>query len=313
MPVRRILLFGLVPAFAVAIAVLLVGINLKQPRLTARAVVTVDWNLMPSVPNDKEAEKLRAEWRSRLTDELIHLPNSDAELADILESVNALSNSPNTNRVLVSELKRGLRITLLKQTAECDQFSIEVQNNNTNFAYAAAQCMVPGITSKIKNEARIAGGVAALSSYSNVAHDIQRREFLKTERERLRELGSYSFDHEPRQRLAEIDAEINKLESSQMESAFGMLGNAGHVFFTDPVKVVEQVHLEKKSHQSGLGILVVAAILGCAAGMGGLVLHKLTSAKEATAPPRIPPPIPSTRSQNPPFLPPPIPASPRLN
>lgn len=317
------ILFGLIPAILVAGAVLLVGTAAKPARFTARTTFAVDWNAMPSVPNDEQAEKVRAEWRKQLVREVIQLPSADAEIADILERANALTANPNTNSAIISELKKGLRIVLSRQTAECDQFTIEVRNSNTNFAHAAALCVLQGITSKIKTEARTAGGLAAWRSYENVEDVIQKKDELRTERRRLQNLDS---SYEARQRIQEIDAELGRLEWDHTEAGFGLLGNLGQTFFSDPVRVVEEVHIERSGNESGFGILFTAAILGCAAGMVGFVSHRFASVKSTTpramssvlpmipTPPPIPPRpplIPQSQSMTPRFLPPPVPVQPR--
>lgn len=275
-------LFGLIPALLIAGAVLLLGLAKKPPRFTARAAFAVDWNSMPSVPNDKQADKVRTAWRHRIVTEVLQLPNSEGAIVDILERADALSNNQDKNGAVIAELKRGLRVKLLNQTAGCDQFSVEVQNNDTNFARAGAQGILQGTMARLKDEAKTAGGLAALRSSANVQDVIRHKDDLKTERRKLQEAGSLLSRERASQRLQEIDAELFALELDHAVAGLGFLGNLFGVVSTEGVKVIEKVQVEKRGAGYEISILFIAVILGCSTGAAGLLTHRLLQTELAT-------------------------------
>lgn len=320
MPKGRIIIF-LIPASVLAAALVLIGIAATPPKFTARTTFAIDWNVMPSVPNDERADRGRSDWRKQIISEFINLPKSADALAAILENNDLLSNDPRGKNAIIAALKGRVRVKLVEHTADGDQFRIEVHNNDPIMARNAANAVLQGIISQIEGEAEFGGGLAAARSLANVANVVQSKADLEAERQSL--LGNHSqpLTPEDRQRLQEIEQELALLEGDHAVAGLGLVVNLVGLLGTDAVKVIEETHVENRRAGYGLSVLFMAATLGCMAGVAGLVTRRLVQTKNATnattpiVPPVIGPPqsvrrqppfVGQIQSLSPPVLPPPI-------
>lgn len=311
----EVLLFGLAPAIFVAVVVLLIGIAAKPSKYTATATFEVDWNSMPSVPNDEKAQKVRENWRKSIIGEVIGLPNSEAGISDILDRAGVV-----TNRALAAaSLKKGLRVSLTKQTDDRDLFTVQMRAGDTNAAQLAAGWVLNGTVAKLNSEAQAARGLAGLRSYANVQGVIQTKENLGQELRELQQQRSRVDSPEVRLRINEIEAQLNNAEIDHAEAGLGFLANVGGMLFGDSVKVVDDVHVERRTASYGTGVLLTAFGLGCVAGILGLGIRFVATqlakprATAASVPPKLlipqgeqrPPVVAPPASAKPPILTPP--------
>ncbi len=305
-----LLVFGLVPAVVVAGAVLLVGIAIMPPRFVARAAFVVDWETMPSVPSDENAEKVRINWRKAIIADVTSLPKSEKTIHDFLERCGDLNDSQSNRPVVISKLSRWLRVTMAREPDNVDRFTIEMRDNDSKWAEAVVDAVLQDDLSRLDTQAKTGSGVAAGRSWANVAEVIQKKADLEKELRELENTYSRPFDDAVAQRCESIKQELQKLEVDHLESGLSLLANSAGIVFNDSIKVGEATHVERLKAGLGLLVVLVAVGLGGTAGFAGLLTRKgvlagtTSNAKAIRQPPPInqyegpePPPLP--RSQPP--------------
>jgi len=279
-PVRRVpswLAFGLVPAVIVAGAVLLISIASTPPRFVARAIFEVDWKSMPSVPNDPQAEESRDKWRKQIISKVTSLPQSKQKISDLLDRVDGFNGSQTDRAAVISKFQRWLRFKLANQTADSDRFIVEMRDADPDSAKAEANWATHGIVAGLRTESRFGSGLAALRSYSNVDDIIEKEDALREEQRKLDYTYSPPFPDDVQERYEQIESELNKLEQEHMEAGFGLLFNFRDALSNDSIKLVDEAHVEQGGAGYWLGVLFAAALLGCAAGVAGLLTRRVVT------------------------------------
>jgi hypothetical protein len=147
--------------------VLLISAAVSPPKFVARAAFAVDWKSMPSMPDDENAERARNEWRSTIITKVTSLPHSSEEVSDILDRADDLASRQADKAAVISKFRRWLRVDLTSQTDDCDQFVIQMRDNDPSLAQAEANWVLHGIVSRLKTESRIGNGAAILRSNAN--------------------------------------------------------------------------------------------------------------------------------------------------
>lgn len=314
--IRGVSVFGLIPAVVVLGAVIASGILRQHGR--AHAAFTVNWDLMPSVPNDDTADEVRDSWRKELIADITGFPKSDSELGEVVAQIPEL-NSGDKNSISLSEVRESLRVTFVSHTNNCDAFVVEFRDRDPKRAVMLATQISEALVSWVNTDARTGSGIAALRSLVNVDDISKRQDELK---EQLRNLDDDDYG-----KRAEIQSELDALEGKDLEAKIGLGLNVGDSLLATPASVVEKGHVERGYESS---LLIRALALGAIAGVVGLLLRrglrgtpKGKFAAVGAAPPVMPPPIlPVTamppvirehkRAQPPPIpsRPPPIPAQP---
>jgi len=312
-----ILLFGFVPALFVGAAVLATGVAARPPKFTARAMFLVDWNTMPSVPNDEQAQKFRANWRKSLIAEITGLPNSDDEISDVIDRAAALKIAPTNRAALAVSLKNWLSVRLVSQTNECDLFLIELRGGDTNAAQTSASVALHGIVAKLSAEARLASGMGALRSHANVDDVINTKADLGQEIQRLKRGNTPPYPKAVRERLTQLEAKMNNAEFDHMDAGLSLLSNLAGTIWNNSIQIVEEAHVVRADGRRGARVVQSAAVFGGFAGAVGLGLRLLILAilKPSTSvgcvppyltaqpPVRIAPPVAQPPPSKPPILP----------
>jgi hypothetical protein len=148
----------------VAGTVLLISVAALPPKFVACAAFVVDWKSMPSMPDDENAARARNEWRSAIIAKVTSLPHSSEEVSDILDRADEFAGRQADKAAVITKLRTWLRVDITSQTDDCDQFVIQVRDNDPSLAQAEANWVLHGIVSRLKTESRIGSGAAILRS-----------------------------------------------------------------------------------------------------------------------------------------------------
>jgi hypothetical protein len=238
--VRPSFAFGVIPAAVVATMILLIGIVTAPPRYIARASFVVDWNSLRSVLNDEMADKLRNDCRTAFIAEVTSLPDSEPELSDVLDRAGDFSGSQTDKAAVISRLHKRLRVTLAGQADDGDLFAIEMRDDDSRVARAAADWVLQGTVSKLKAEVKAGSGFAALRS-----------------------------------RATPDGAQLEQRPFNHAEAGFGAMSNLGGVLFIDPIKLVKPAQVEERGIGRGWCVLLAAVVAAVVAGGLGLLLRQL--------------------------------------
>jgi hypothetical protein len=132
------------------------------PRYIARASFVVDWNSLPSDPDNATAERVRNECRTAIIATVTGLPDSEHGISEVLDRADGFSGSLTDKAAVISKLRRRLQVTLAGQTDQGDLFTIETRDNNPGAAQTAANWVLHGTVSKLKADVKSGSGLAAL-------------------------------------------------------------------------------------------------------------------------------------------------------
>ena len=266
--------------------VFMVGIILTPRRSVARTAFTVDWQKMPSVPDDASAENARDLWKRMLVLSLTD-PQAKTDLTPILDC--AAGREPalaQRRRPSVADLRAGLRLSIVSEGEDTDRFIVEVADHDRSWALAIAACVADEYLAQIKGHATVGAGAASVRSYGNVEEVDRQEQALAEEHGRLRRSGGSQH------RLAEIERELASLQSRHFEAGLGLFVNLAKLLGDDEAtKVVEPARIVPR-HSRGWGPMLMAGLSGTAAGVGRRWWRdRRPSVRAKSSPPQTKPPV----------------------
>jgi hypothetical protein len=124
---------------------------------------------LPSTQGDERAEQARNEWRNTIISKVTGLPHSPAELAAVLDQAGNPANGAADQAVVISKMRKLLRVNLADQTGDYDRFIVRMRDNDAGQAQAKADWVLRGIVSQLKANSRMGSGMALLNSNNSAA------------------------------------------------------------------------------------------------------------------------------------------------
>jgi hypothetical protein len=209
-----------------------------QPKYTAQAAFSVDWNNMPVADKDGHQEQARHRFNKAIT----KLKVSDQFITILCEECKVPSAE---TEVVRKKLAQHLRVLATGNKNGCDWYVVKFDDNNPQFALRTTDLLCSRIVDRLNTKARVQAVSQGLNNYAENADVQAKDQRLRMELANLSQQQHREFSSERKARIQEIGVELNQTDVDQMKSGFGLLANVVQLF-SSPAKVERFGEVQKR-------------------------------------------------------------------